>query len=135
MSGQDERAAAVSRPTSVGVIGWFLIIIGMISFVASFWILANPIAKEAMRQSTISVPAQIVMMYVGVGITIWCAMAMLGGQNWGRYVYVISSVIGLVVGVLTSPMKAALIPDFIIFLVIAFFLFGRKANEYFLSDC
>jgi len=73
-------------------------------------------------------------MYVGLIVTVMCGIAMLKGQNWSRYLYVIWSIIGTVIGITTSPMKAVMIPGIVVFLVIAFFLFRPKANAFFLSS-
>jgi len=71
------------------------------------------------------------MMYAGLLITLVCGIAMLKGQNWARLLYVGWSIIGFIIGMATSPMKALMIPGVIVFLVVAFFLFRPKANEYF----
>jgi hypothetical protein len=58
---------------------------------------------------------------------------MLQGQNWARLLYVVWSAVGFVIGIVTSPIKAAMIPGLVVFVVMAFFLFRPKANEYFSS--
>jgi hypothetical protein len=74
---------------------------------------------------------QYLMMYIGLLIMIVCGIAMLKRQNWARLLYVIWSIIGFVIGITTSPMKAAMIPGIVIFLIAAFFLFRSKANAFF----
>ena len=119
------------RPTSITVIAWILIVMCGISLITSTISLNNPMAKELMSRSPISIPIQYAMMYVGLLIILISGIAMLKGQNWARLLYVIWSIIGFVIGIATSPMKAAMIPGFVVFLIIAFFLFRPKANEYF----
>jgi hypothetical protein len=119
------------RPTSITVIAWILIVMGGISLIASTISLNNPMAKELMNRSPIPIPIQYAMMYVGLLITLISGIAMLKGQNWARFLYVIWSIIGFVIGIATSPMKVAMIPGFVLFLIVAFFLFRPKANEYF----
>jgi len=119
------------RPTSITVIAWILIVMSGISLITSTISLNNPMAKELMSRSSIPIPIQYAMMYVGLLITLISGIAMLKGQNWARLLYVIWSIIGFVFGIATSPMKAAMIPGFVVFLIIAFFLFRPKANEYF----
>lgn len=87
--------------------------------------------RELMAKSPVPILLQFVMIYVGLLITIVSGIAMLKGQTWARLLYVGWSIIGSVVGVLTSPMKAAMIPGLVVFAVITFFLFRPKANEYF----
>jgi hypothetical protein len=56
---------------------------------------------------------------------------MLKGQNWARFLYVGWGIAGFLIGITTSPVKAALIPGVVFFLLIVFFLFRPKANEFF----
>jgi len=119
------------RPTSVTVISWILIIMGGISLITSTISLNNPMAKELMSRSPMPISIQHLMLYMGLLIMIGCGIAMLKGQNWARLLYVIWSIVGFVIGIATSPIKAAMIPGIIIFLIAAFFLFRPKANAYF----
>ena len=119
------------RPTSITVIAWILIVMGGISILSTTMYLNNPIAKEIMEKSPIPANVQYVMMYVGLIITIVSGIAMLKGHNWARFLYVIWSIVGFVIGIATSPMKTTIIPGLIFFLVIAFFLFRPIANNYF----
>jgi hypothetical protein len=119
------------RPTSITVISWILIIMGGISLITSTISLNNPMAKELMSRSIMPISIQYLMIYAGLLIMIVCGIAMLKGQNWARLLYVIWSIIGFVIGIATSPMKAAMIPGIAIFLIAVFFLFRAKANVYF----
>jgi hypothetical protein len=119
------------RPKSITVICWILIIMGAISIVSSTLSLNNPIAKELMAKSPIPVNIQYAVMYIGLLIMLVSSVAMLKRQNWARLLYVGWSIIGFIIGIATSPMKAAMIPGLIVFLIIVFFLFRPKANEYF----
>lgn len=119
------------RPTSITVIAWILIVMSGISLITSTISLNNPMAKELMGRSLIPIPIQYAMMYVGLLITLISGIAMLKGQNWARLLYVIWSIIGFGIGIATSPMKAAMIPGLVVFLIVAFFLFRPKANGYF----
>jgi hypothetical protein len=121
----------MKRPTSVSVIAWILIVTSGISLLTSTVSLNNPMARELMAKSLLPVPLQFVMLYVGLLITIVSGIAMLKGQNWARFLYVGWSAIGFVIGILTSPMKAAMIPGLVVFAVLTFFLFRPKPNEYF----
>jgi cytochrome b561 len=119
------------RPTSITVIAWILIVMGGLSLITTTVNINNPIAKELMSRSPIPLPIQHVMLYAGMLVTLISGIAMLKGQNWARFLYVIWSIIGFVIAIVTSPMKATIIPGFVGFLVVAFFLFRPKANEYF----
>ena len=71
------------------------------------------------------------MLYTGLLVTIISGVAMLKGLNWGRLLYVIWSAVGFVISTITSPIKIAIIPGFLLYLVIVFFLFRPKANQFF----
>ena len=125
----------MKRPTFVSVIAWILIVmsgISLVTFTMSLNMSLNdPMIRELLSKSPIPIPLQIAIGYVGLLITIVSGVAILKGQNWARFLYVGWNVIGSVIGLLTSPMKAAMIPGLFIFVVITFFLFRPKANEYF----
>ena len=119
------------RPTSIAIVGWVLIVLGGISLITSSLSLNNPMAKELMSRSPIPITIQYVMMFAGLIVTFVSGIAILKGKNWARLLYVIWSAVGLIIGIATSPMKSALIPGIVVFVIIAFFLFRPKANEYF----
>jgi hypothetical protein len=119
------------RPKSVTVISWILIVLGGISLISTTAMFNNPTALDLLSKSPLPISVQYVISYLSVLIIIVAGIVMLKGQNWGRLLYVVGNIIGFVIGVTTSPMKAAMIPGFIIFLIVAFFLFRPKANEYF----
>ena len=121
----------IERPKSVTVVCWILIAMGGISLVTSTFSFNNPVAQELMSKSLIPISIQYIMMFVGLLITLVCGIAMLKGQNWARLLYIGWSIIGFTIGIATSPMKAMMIPGIFIFIILAFFLFRPKANEYF----
>jgi hypothetical protein len=119
------------RPTSITVISWILIVVGVISPITTTAALNNPMAKELMARSPIPPPVQYAMLYVGILVMIVSGVAMLKALNWGRLLYVIWSAAGSVISFATSPMKIALIPGLLLYLVAVFFLFRPKANRFF----
>ena len=119
------------RPTSVTVISWILIVMGGISLITCTLMLNNPMAKELMARNPLPLSVQYAMMYVGLLVMITSGLAMLKGQNWARLLYVVWSALGFLIGVATSPMKTAMIPGLVVYLVFVFFLFRPKANQYF----
>jgi len=119
------------RPTSITVISWFLIISAGISLVSTLAIINNSEALALMEKNSLPISFQHAITYVGLVVMIVSGVAMLKGKNWARFLYVIWSVVGLVIGIATSPMKAAMIPGFVVFLVVAFFLFRPKASAFF----
>ena len=124
------------RPLSVTVIAWILIVMGVIALVSStvmLSMLSNPQVKDLMAQNPVPIPVQFAVTYAGLLVMIVSGIAMLKGQNWGRLLYVIWSLIGFLIGVATSPMKLMMIPGGLFFAVVVFFLFRPKANQYFLA--
>ena len=122
------------RPTSITVIAWILIVVAGISLITTTFTMNNPTVKELMSRSVIPVPLQFAMMYFGLLIQFVCGIALLKAQNWARLLYTIWTVIALAIGLTTSPMKTAMIPGVVLFVVIVVFLFRPKANEYFKAE-
>jgi hypothetical protein len=120
-----------TRPTSVTVISWILIVAGGISLISTTAMINNPMTRELMSKSLLSVPAQYAITYLGLLITIVSGIMMLKGYNWARLLYVIWGTLGFMVGLITSPMKTAMIPGLIVFVVAVIFLFRPTANSYF----
>lgn len=120
-----------TRPTSVSVIAWFLIVIGGISIVATTAMIGDPIMIEGMNKTPLPIPVQYAINYLGLMITLISGIFMLKGKDWSRKLYVGWSLIGFAIGLATSPMRMMMIPGLILFVVIAFFLFRPKANAYF----
>jgi len=120
-----------TRPTSITVVAWILIVLGGIALIATTAMLGDQTTRTLMSKSPIPIPVQYAMTYVGLLIMLVSGFAMLKRQNWGRWLYVIGAGIGLLVGIVTSPMREAIIPGFVFYVVVVFFLFRRRANEYF----
>ncbi len=91
----------------------------------------TPGAKELIARNPIPIPVHYAMMYASALVSLVSGIALLRSQNWARFLYAIWTAIGLLVGIGTSPLKLMLIPGVVMFVVIAFFLFRPKANQYF----
>ena len=122
------------RPTSITVISWILIVIGVISIITTTAMINNPMVEEMMTKSPLSIPVQHAISYIGLSITIVCGIGMLKGKNWARLLYIIWGVIGFIIGIATAPIKAAMIPGFVVFAVIVFFLYRAKASAFFVPN-
>ena len=107
---------------------------GIQNLISSTLTLINPIARGLITLSPIPIRIQYAMMYARLLVMILSGIAMLKAQNWARFLYVNWSIIDFPVGVATSPMKLAMILGFVVFLIIAFFLFRPKANQYFAAS-
>jgi len=130
-----------TRPTSITVVAWILILMGGISLITMTLMIStgmidkftvdNPAARELMNKSPIPVPVQYAMTYVTLLIKLVSGIAILKGQNWGRWLYVVGTAAGFLIGIITSPLKGVMIPGFVLFVVVTVFLFRPKANQYF----
>ena len=107
------------RPTSITVIAWFLIVGGVISQI------------PCLIRLHIHVRPYATMIF-----NIVCAIAMLKGRNWGRFVYAIGGTITFVINLATfpAPINAIHISALVIFIIMMIFLFRPRANEYFTVD-
>lgn len=119
------------RPTSITVIAWILIVVAGISLITTTFTLNNPTVEELMSRSVIPVQLQFAMMYSGLLVQLVSGIVLLKGHNWARLLYTIWTAIALAIGLATSPMKAAMVPGAVLFIVIVVFLFRPRANEYF----
>lgn len=118
-------------PTSISVISWIFIVFGGINLISTTTMTNNPLAQEMMSRIPIPIAVQFAQVYIGIAISIISGILMLKGYNWARYLYVIWSLIGFVIQIATSPVKVMLIPGFLIFLLVTFFLFRPNANAFF----
>ncbi len=122
------------RPLSVSIIAWLLIVFGALSAVAIPFTLGNPMTQELMAKSMVPIPVQYFMMFAGVLISIVTGIFMLKGANWARMLYIIWGALGFLFSFITSPAKAAVIPGFVIYLIVAFFLLRPKATAFFTAS-
>ena len=121
------------RPTSVTVIAWVFIIMGGIGIVTTTIMMNDSTLLEIRNKSSLSIPIQNAKSYFGTIVILVSGLALLKGYNWSRLLYIGWCVIGFVIELFTSPFITALIPSLIVFIVVVFFLFRPKANEYFSS--
>ncbi len=121
----------IKRPISISVIAWVLIVMGGISLITTTAMINNPLARDLMSKSSIPLPVQYAMSYIGLLIMIVSGSAMLKGFNWSQFLYIIWNIIAFLIGAIASSMKMAMIPGLVVFLLITFFLFQPKANSFF----
>jgi hypothetical protein len=121
---------SATRPLSVTVISWLLIVMAVVSVYsfATYW--NDPLTHELMAKTPLPVNIQFALSVVGVVVFLASGAAMLNRQNWGRLVYVTWSGISILVNLATSPVKILVIPSFLITALFAALLFRPAANEY-----
>ena len=120
-----------SRPKSVTIISWLLIIMASISIVSSALTYNNPDVVKLMELSAIPITMQYMIMAVGLLIMIISGIGMLYGKNYARILYVSWTPIAIIISLLTSPAITMMIPSIVFFLIIVFFLFRTESNIYF----
>lgn len=123
-----------TRPKSVTIISWLLIIMGSISIVSSALTYDNPEVVRLMELSAIPITMQYIIMAVGLLIMIISGIGMLFGKNYARILYVSWTPIAIIISLLTSPAKTMMIPGVVFFLIIVFFLFRSDSNIYFKTN-
>ena len=124
-----------NRPTSVTVVSWMLIVMGAISLVGLLFAPQQSpgqrTGRGADRAQLIPIPVQYAMSFGGMLVMIVSRAAMLLGQNWARFLYVVWNGVGFIVGLITSPMKLLMIPGGLIYVVFVLLLFRPRANQFF----
>jgi len=120
-----------TRPKSVTIISWLLIIMASISIVSSALTYNNPDVVKLMELSAIPITMQYMIMAVGLLIMIISGIGMLYGKNYARILYVSWTPIAIIISLLTSPAITMMIPGIVFFLIIVFFLFRTESNIYF----
>jgi hypothetical protein len=91
----------------------------------------NPHVVELMNKSPFPISVQYALMWLGALVTSGSGVMMLYRQNWARQLYVGWSILGIIIGLTTSPIKIMMLPGVVVFAIIAFFLFRPAANGYF----
>jgi hypothetical protein len=121
-----------SRPTSLTVVCWILIVSGPLAILPLFMgTMDNPHVVELMNESPFSISVQYALMWSGALVTSGSGVMMLYRQNWARLLYVGWNILGIIIGLTTLPIKIMLLPGIVVFAIIAFFLFRPTANAYF----
>jgi hypothetical protein len=120
-----------TRPASITVISWILIIGGALAIFGATSRFNRPEAREHMNTMPIPITLQMARTYIGHAITILCGVTMLKGKNWARLFLTIWYSLGFLLGFIVSPHKLLLLPSFLLFLLLSYFLFRPASNLYF----
>ena len=121
------------RPRSITIIGWFLIVLPSLAFLseALIWIYFKH--RNSIEGLLIPNGTQIALLCVSVLINVICGIFILKGRTWARILYVVQAVINLANDFVFHPLASDVLA-LLVFLVIVFFLFRPKVNEYFSSE-
>ena len=124
----------MERPTSITVISWILIVLGALGVLVAALMSNNPDVMEQMAKSKLGAGTQQIIGIASSVIGIVSGYGMLQGKNWGRLLYVVSTVVGIALNFYAMPVDATLYLAIAIFAVITFFLFRPAANAWFNRD-
>ena len=112
----------MTRPISVTIVAWIVIVLG----VAGAFLMLPGISKAPLTSM------QITFAYTGLAVSALSGLFMLGGKNWSRWLYVVWCILGLAYALTTVPNPLLLIPGALKTAIIAFVLFRKPANLFFL---
>jgi hypothetical protein len=121
------------RPKPLTVRSWYFIIASFAGVISTYINRDTPEIVKMMELSAMSSTMHYLMIIVGSFIMLLCGILMLKAKGIGRTIYVGWSVVSLSIFTITAPVTAMMVPAIVIFILITFFLFRPKANEYFSS--
>jgi hypothetical protein len=124
----------MERPVSVTIICWLLIGLSVYQIATLGTTLNEQHTIDLMQKITAPAWLQYTMLYLGIGVTIGCGIAMLAGQPLGRLVYVGWNIAAAFYGLATLPHKTMVVPGLVLFGILAFFLFRPDANRFFSDE-
>ena len=119
------------RPTSMTVIGVLLIIFALFGVFGILMAGSNPIMTQMLAQMHMSLVAYQLYGALGLIISLLCAYGILKGLPWSRVLYLVWGIIGLIVGMYISPIKATLVLSLVFLVIICGFLWTNTANDWF----
>jgi hypothetical protein len=119
------------RPTSMTVIASLLIVFTLFGIYGLITAGTNPIMTKMLTQMHVSLPLYEAYGALGIVISLACAYGIFKGLPWSRVLYLAWGIVGLIVGLYISPIKAALVLSLIFLVVICAFLWTNTANDWF----
>lgn len=125
------------RPTSLGIVCWLLIVLGVLGGVSVLWshsLATNPKVMALMARSPVPLAAQEAVGLLSCIIEVVAGVLMLRRIAAGRLLYVVWGAFGILFALWTSPVTAAAIPGIVIYALIVFFLFRRPASAWLRAD-
>lgn len=120
-----------TRPTSVTVIAWIIIISALFSLYGITTMTRNPIAARMLAQSPLPLSVHVGFAVVGSAVTLVAGYGVLKGYPWSRWLYIGWGVLSLVFSLITVPVISVIVVTLLFLIVMAFFLFRPAANNWF----
>jgi hypothetical protein len=117
-----------SRPAYVAVIGWLLIVIGLLSILSVALVVASPDLVPGFDTGT----SPIVLNLIASALECACGWFILRGENWARFLYLLLSLASTVYLVMGGEVeKAMLILWLIVVILTNLGLFTPAASRFF----
>jgi hypothetical protein len=120
-----------NRPISLTIIAWALLILTVLGIVGIVTIEKNPAMMDMLAKSGTSLNMYRAQGVVGSLVNLAVVYGIFKGQPWSRVLYVAWGIISIALTAMLTPIVSALVLGVVILLVIGFFLFSLRANEYF----
>ncbi len=120
----------IKRPTSVTIIAWLLIIVGIYLLIREG---NNLKLKETLNHNNISILLQFMLNLFQLLLPLISGIGMLKRQNWARFLYLIGWIFFTVIHIAKIQITPGSILGMVMFLITIFFLFRPNANDYFLG--
>jgi hypothetical protein len=122
-----------SRPLSVSIISWYLIISSLLGLLLLPSSLSNPLTQRMIEGTRASHFMIILMNLVSVSVYVGAGICMLKGKEWGRKIYFIGTPVVILLGAFSYDFHFLLfqIIAFVIYVVIIYFLTRKVVLAYF----
>jgi hypothetical protein len=120
-----------TRPVSITIIGWFLLVSGFLTLPGAFGLGDDPQVREMLARQPVPIAVQQGMLLAGAVANLVSGYFLLRGQNWARHLYVAWTLVQLGYAWLVMPYRLVIVPGAIVFLLIAYLLFRPRANAFF----
>ena len=91
----------------------------------------NPVAQQILAESPLPASVHMILGIIGSIVGAVSGYGVLKGMNWSRFLYVGWSVVGMIIGLLTTPFTSIMVLSLVFLGVFAFFLFRPAANDWF----
>lgn len=124
----------MTRPKSVTVISWVLIVWALIGALAGAFLLSSHEGRQLLADTPVPLPVQYILLFSGPLILLISGLAIFQGRNWGRLLFLIWGIVNFGTRLFVTPLALNAVFAVLIFLAILFFLFRSEASAYFRSQ-
>jgi hypothetical protein len=121
----------VKRPVSITAIAVLMIFVCVASGISILMGVNNPAVIAMMAQNPIPPKLQYSLQALGITVTFLSSIGFLMGVGVWRWVYATWSLVTFVIAITTSPRKEIVWGTLVLTLVVLFFLFRPRADQFF----